>query len=163
MRKQVEARKSKIQFKTDFLLSTNDWTGSSLWHGCPLGWSLAGWRGPARGGLDPGMTNALSLRKRYSNIKGINVHPKKVQWENVPIYSRSSWKQNMTWISLVSWLNEIEETTLPTLEYLYRGTTIAPWFCLHLPSCGHGFESQAQHLHFFSIGIIEIVMRKGRK
>ena len=26
---------------------------------------------------------------------------------------------------------------------------IAPWFHLHLPSCGPGFESQAHHLRFF--------------
>ena len=37
---------------------------------------------------------------------------------------------------------------------------IAPWFCLRLPSCGPRFESQAHHLRFFSICIIEIVSRK---
>ena len=26
---------------------------------------------------------------------------------------------------------------------------IAPWFCLHIPSCGPGFKSQAHHLCFF--------------
>ena len=28
---------------------------------------------------------------------------------------------------------------------------IAPWFCLRLPSCGPGFESQAHHLCFFNL------------
>ena len=28
---------------------------------------------------------------------------------------------------------------------------IAPWFRLHLPSCGPGFESQAHHLCFFNL------------
>ena len=37
---------------------------------------------------------------------------------------------------------------------------IAPWFRLHLPSCGPGFDSQTVHLRFFSICIIEIVSRK---
>ena len=41
--------------------------------------------------------------------------------------------------------------------------TMVPWFCLCLPSCGRGFKSQAHHLSFFSICIIEIVMRKGQK
>ena len=36
---------------------------------------------------------------------------------------------------------------------------IALWFHLRLPSCGHGFESQAHHLCFFSICIV-IVKRK---
>ena len=30
---------------------------------------------------------------------------------------------------------------------------IAPWFCLRLPSCGPGFESQALHLCFFQFVI----------
>ena len=28
---------------------------------------------------------------------------------------------------------------------------IAQWFCLRLPSCGPGFESQALHLRFFQL------------
>ena len=30
-----------------------------------------------------------------------------------------------------------------------RVSTIAPWYCLRLPSCGRGFESQAHHLCYF--------------
>ena len=30
-----------------------------------------------------------------------------------------------------------------------RVAAIAPWFCLRLPSCGPGFESQVHHLCFF--------------
>ena len=29
--------------------------------------------------------------------------------------------------------------------------SIAPWFCLRLPSCGRGFKSQAHHLSFFNL------------
>ena len=32
-----------------------------------------------------------------------------------------------------------------------RAAAIAPWFCLYLPSCGPGFESQAHHLCFFNL------------
>ena len=39
---------------------------------------------------------------------------------------------------------------------------IAPWFRLHLPSCGPGFESQAHLLCFFPI-CIEIVTGKELK
>ena len=39
---------------------------------------------------------------------------------------------------------------------------MARLFHLHLPSYSHGFESQTHQLHF-SICIIEIVTRKGRK
>ena len=35
---------------------------------------------------------------------------------------------------------------------------IAPWFCLRLPSCGPGFESQAHHLCF-----IQFVLKLKRK
>ena len=37
-----------------------------------------------------------------------------------------------------------------------RGAAIAPWIRLCLPSCPPGFESQAHHLHFFSIYIVQI-------
>ena len=39
---------------------------------------------------------------------------------------------------------------------------IASWYCLRLPSCGRGFESQ-HTIYTFSVCIIEIVMRKGQK
>ena len=31
----------------------------------------------------------------------------------------------------------------------YWVAATAPWFCLHLPSCSPGLESQAHHLHFY--------------
>ena len=34
--------------------------------------------------------------------------------------------------------------------------TIAPWFCLRLPSCGSGFESQAHHLRFFQFVLLKL-------
>ena len=45
-----------------------------------------------------------------------------------------------------------------TLFYLHKFhiiwvAAIAPWFCLCLPSCGPGFESQAVHLCFFQFVI----------
>ena len=33
---------------------------------------------------------------------------------------------------------------------------IAPWFCLRLPSCGPGFESQAHHLRFFQFVLLKL-------
>ena len=38
-------------------------------------------------------------------------------------------------------------TTTPVIGV----AAIAPWFRLHLPSCGPGFESQAHHLCFFQL------------
>ena len=32
----------------------------------------------------------------------------------------------------------------------------APWFRLHLPSCGPGFESQALHLRFFQFVLLKL-------
>ena len=32
---------------------------------------------------------------------------------------------------------------------------IAPWFCLRLPSCGPGFESQAHHPCFFQFVLLK--------
>ena len=37
------------------------------------------------------------------------------------------------------------------------GAAIAQWIRLRLPSCRPGFESQAHHLCFFSIYIVQIV------
>ena len=33
---------------------------------------------------------------------------------------------------------------------------MAPWFCLRLPSCGPGFESQAHHLCFFQFVLLKL-------
>ena len=33
---------------------------------------------------------------------------------------------------------------------------MAPWFLLHLPSCGPGFESQAHHLRFFQFVLLKL-------
>ena len=33
---------------------------------------------------------------------------------------------------------------------------IAPWFRLHLPSCGPGFESQAHHSSFFQFVLVKL-------
>ena len=33
---------------------------------------------------------------------------------------------------------------------------IAPWFRLHLPSCGPGFESRAHHLCFFQFELLKL-------
>ena len=41
----------------------------------------------------------------------------------------------------------------------YWVAAIAPWFCLHLPSCALG----SNPIYAFLICVIEIVMRKGRK
>ena len=37
----------------------------------------------------------------------------------------------------------------PNKKLVHWVAAIAPWFCLHLPSCGPGFEFQAHHLRFF--------------
>ena len=34
---------------------------------------------------------------------------------------------------------------------IYNNAAIAPWFCLRLPFCGPGFQSQAHHLRFFNL------------
>ena len=34
---------------------------------------------------------------------------------------------------------------------------IAPWFCLRLPSCSPGFESQAGHLCFFQFELLQFI------
>ena len=39
---------------------------------------------------------------------------------------------------------------------------IAPWYCLRQPSCDHWFKSK-HTIYAFSICIVEILMRKGRK
>ena len=52
---------------------------------------------------------------------------------------------------------------VPTRREHVGVAAIAPWFRLRLPSCGPGFESQAHHQYYFSICIIEIVMRKEQK
>lgn len=40
--------------------------------------------------------------------------------------------------------------TIRKEKYNYRvAVVIAQWTCLHLPSCGAGFESRAQHLNFY--------------
>ena len=44
----------------------------------------------------------------------------------------------------------------------FRAAAIAPWFCLHLPSCSPGFESQAHHLRFFKF-VIELCCEKNEK
>ena len=33
---------------------------------------------------------------------------------------------------------------------------MALWYCLRLPSCGHQFESQANHLHFFQFVLLKL-------
>ena len=40
---------------------------------------------------------------------------------------------------------------LPGKNHFSWAAAIAPWFRLRLPSCGPGFESQAQHLCFFNL------------
>ena len=57
-------------------------------------------------------------------------------------------------------------TYLPTPNHLpsYLPTNLPTWYCMCLPACGRGFESQSYHLRFFQFVLgIEIVMRKGRK
>ena len=49
---------------------------------------------------------------------------------------------------LVHALNDLNNVT--------RVAAIAPWFCLHLPSCGPGFESQAHHLCFFQFILLKL-------
>ena len=39
---------------------------------------------------------------------------------------------------------------------LSRVAAIAPWFCLLLPSCSPGFESQAHHLCFFQFVLLKL-------
>ena len=39
---------------------------------------------------------------------------------------------------------------------MQRVAAIAPWFCLRLPSCGPGFESQAHHLRFFQFVLMKL-------
>ena len=36
---------------------------------------------------------------------------------------------------------------------------IAPWFCLRLPFCGSGFESQAHHLRFFQFLLLKLYQK----
>ena len=38
------------------------------------------------------------------------------------------------------------------------GAAMAPWFHLCLPSCGPGFESQAQHLCFFQFVLLKLLL-----
>ena len=40
---------------------------------------------------------------------------------------------------------------------------IAPWFCLPLPSCGPGFESQADHLRFFQFVLLKLHQENKQK
>ena len=52
----------------------------------------------------------------------------------------------------INWKGErfMKQGLSRTLYYFnFSAAAIALWFCLHLPSCGPGFESQANHLHFF--------------
>ena len=44
----------------------------------------------------------------------------------------------------------------PQLSILQKSKCIAPWFRLHLPTCGPGFESQAQHLYFFQLILLKL-------
>ena len=70
------------------------------------------------------------------------------------------------WIALIPGATTVWSPSSRTsfiVEWMKRYRTEqninAPWFRLCLPSCGPGFESQAHHLRFFSICIIEIVMK----
>ena len=51
---------------------------------------------------------------------------------------------------------------MPSLRVPSTGVAaIAPWFCLHLPSCGPGFESQAHHLCFFQF-VLKLEQEKNK-
>ena len=50
------------------------------------------------------------------------------------------------WALLGPRLSQQHEVILQTV---FQVAAIAPWFCLRLPSCGPGFESQVHHLCFF--------------
>ena len=50
-----------------------------------------------------------------------------------------------------------------TNYYLSWTLAIAPWILLRLSFCDPRLKSQAHHLSFFSICMVEIGMRKGRK
>ena len=57
-------------------------------------------------------------------------------------------------------IQEHQETPLDhqcnnSLELEWVGA-IAPRFCLRLPSCGPGFESQAHHLCFFQFVLLKL-------
>ena len=45
---------------------------------------------------------------------------------------------------------------LSRLLYEALVAAIAPWFHLHLPSCGPGFKSQAHHLRFFQFVLLKL-------
>ena len=58
-------------------------------------------------------------------------------------------------------------TTPPQIELLPMVikwvAAIAPWFCLRLPSCGPGFESQAHHLYFFQFASLKLYRENNEK
>ena len=56
--------------------------------------------------------------------------------------------------STKSRFNSSVKIRLP-LYYQNGAADIAPWFRLRLPSCGRGFESQANHLHFFQFVLLK--------
>ena len=41
-------------------------------------------------------------------------------------------------------------------KMLFITSTTCPWFHLHLPSCGPGFDSQALHLRFFQFVLLKL-------
>ena len=48
---------------------------------------------------------------------------------------------------------------LPKVQQIAQSghtATIAPWFCLCLPSCDSWFESQAHHLRFFEFVLLKL-------
>ena len=45
--------------------------------------------------------------------------------------------------------------TLPNKIWFWAAA-IAPWYCMHLPSCGRGFESHANHLCFFKFVFLKL-------
>ena len=41
-------------------------------------------------------------------------------------------------------------------SYAQGAAAIAPWYRLQLPSFGHGFETQANHLHFLQFELLKL-------
>ena len=57
----------------------------------------------------------------------------------------------------VHWILRHQFTIFKSREFPYfRAAAIAPWFHLHLPSCGPGFGSQAHHLPLFQFVLFKM-------
>ena len=60
------------------------------------------------------------------------------------ISMRNSKIINATEMKILPQQNNYEEISIKLIQLV--AAAIAPWYCLSLPSCGRGFESQAHHL-----------------